>query len=169
MRAYRFGLVLLAIVAVAAAVAPDAHALDFSAALKSATRFPTDLESDTLFANGFDNAGYQCLTVADCGSTGSQCSDSVCDEGLCTQASVAVNSVCTAGIYCNDPSCACDGTGTCVRTCSMAGSICYPQPDQCHNNGLCNGSLCSLPPAKPDGSPCNTGAGMGFCMSGVCN
>ena len=169
MRENRFGLMLLAIVSVATAVVPDIHALDFSAALKSAISSPSDLESETIFANGFDNAGYQCLTVADCAPTGSQCSDSACDEGMCTQTSVTANSVCSAGNYCNGPACACNGMGTCVLTCSMGGTVCYPQPDECHGNGVCNGSLCGLPPAKPDGTSCNTGAGVGICISGVCN
>lgn len=169
MRANCLGLML--IVAFGLLTQTNANAIDLAVALKQAANPPSDPAgtSDTIFANGLDNAGTQCLTVDDCSPTGSQCVTSSCDAGMCSQSNVPANSTCTQGAYCSGPSCACTATGTCVLTCSTGGSLCYPAPDQCHTDGLCDGALCSVPPPKPDGTPCNTGSGVGFCTNGVCN
>ena len=128
----------------------------------------TTPESDTLFANGYDNNGSQCLTEPDCPSTGSQCSMSTCNAGMCGTNVAAANTTCTAGEYCTGGSCVCDGMGSCTTTCNTPDMICASAPDACHTPGICTGQFCIIYP-QADGTICGiSGTTFETCQGGVC-
>lgn len=122
--------------------------------------------SDTIFANGFDNAGGQCVTAPDCPAPASQCSLATCTEGICGTSNSSANTPCTSGGYCTGGSCVCDNSGSCTTTCTMAdaGQMCAPSPDVCHSPGFCNGQFCEVFPLN-NGTICGFGQ---YCQNGVC-
>lgn len=121
----------------------------------------TASEPDTIFANGFDDNGSQCLTTADCPATGSQCSASTCTLGTCGVANASSGTMCTAGGNCTDGVCTCNGVGTCLEACTNPTLVCAPL--LCFT-GSCSGTACVYVP-DPDGTSCGV---LSVCKSGSC-
>jgi hypothetical protein len=111
---------------------------------------------DTIFANGFDNSGSQCLTPADCPATGTECVDASCLDGICGQVNAPSQSMCTGGV--------CDGNGFCVEC--VANTDCPATGNQCVD-ATCSGNQCGQI-AAVEGASCTDGGnfcdGTGNCV-----
>ncbi|MEM7136843.1 MAG: hypothetical protein AAF500_09715 [Myxococcota bacterium] len=58
----------------------------------------------------------------------------------------------------------CNGEGACVGCNADSQCDSFFPPDECRERARCVAQACPLPEARPDGTPCSTGA----CRSGVC-
>lgn len=169
MRASKLGALLIISAIVLCATMQDTQAdapVDIARALGNAVHpaANTTAVSDTVFANGYDNAGGQCLGVSDCPDTGSQCTGATCTDGICGAGNTPANTACSSGGYCTGGSCVCDGAGTCTNTCDTPGLQCANAPDICHSPGTCNGQFCQIYPLA-NGTICGFGQ---YCEDGVC-
>lgn len=153
---------LLGLIAVGASAATDLRTAlanlgkPAAAAMSTQTAaVPSAVEvADTLFANGFDNSGGQCLTAVDC-PDGAECNVAACTDGICGTAFQSPGVPCSTG--------KCNGSGLCVQC--LTSAECPPAGDPFCSMPLCGGGVCSaifLPPGAP--CPAGTCNGGGLCI-----
>jgi hypothetical protein len=109
--------------------------------------------SDTIFANGFDNTGGECLTDVDCPPSSTECMVSGCSSGLCADTPAPIDSACSAGF--------CDGSGACVQ-CNT--------DNECTPGAECNPVSCTSNNCVYNPSPYGFICSIGYCDgAGTCD